>query len=191
MVFIMLGQWQSGRADEKRARAAARQPVTVRGEFAPGTLLFLDNKILRGRPGYHVLQVLRVPAGPGVLVNRGWVAAGPARGTLPEVATPAGMVELRGFRLDHLPRALVLGGAAPEGRVWQNATPAEVGAWAGLALQPWVLEQHEGPQDGLVREWPRADADVAMHEGYALQWYSFAALSIALCVGLGFRRDPA
>jgi len=191
VAFVLLGNWQSGRADEKRARAAAQRLEAVRGELAPDTLLFLDNKLHRGRPGYHVLQVLKLPAGGGLLVNRGWVAAGPMRGQLPPVATPTGPVELRGLRLEHLPRAFAPSGDAREGRVWQNATPAEVGAWAGIALQPGVLEEHEGPEDGLVRDWPRADADVAVHESYALQWYSFAVLSVALCVGLGLRRDAA
>ncbi len=52
-----------------------------------------------------------------------------------------------------------------------------------------MIEQHSALEDGLVRDWPPADAGVAMHESYALQWYSLAALSIVLLFGLNFRRE--
>ena len=50
------------------------------------------------------------------------------------------------------------------------------------------LEQHSAADDGLLRDWPRPDAGVAMHESYSLQWYSFAALTVILLVALSFRR---
>ena len=43
--------------------------------------------------------------------------------------------------------------------------------------------------ESLARDWPRPDLGVEKHESYALQWYSFAALSVALLVALSFRRD--
>ena len=97
---IALGNWQSGRAAEKRALAAAQAPVTLRGSFDARYTVFADNKLYRGRPGYHVVQPLRLAEGKHVLVNRGWVAAGASRAQLPEVRTPAGEVELTGVRLD-------------------------------------------------------------------------------------------
>jgi len=188
---IALGNWQSGRAAEKRAAAAAQKPEVLRGEFLPGSLLFLDNKTYQGRPGYHVLQVLRLRDGKTVLVNRGWVPAGPTRAQLPEVRTPAGELALEGLRLDHLPHALEPGGAKREGSVWQNASVDEVAAWTGLPLERGVFEQHGDVGDGLVRDWPRADGGVAMHESYALQWYSLSALSVVLLLALNIRRDDA
>jgi cytochrome oxidase assembly protein ShyY1 len=75
--------------------------------------------------------------------------------------------------------------------VWQNASVAEVAAWSGLALEPWILEQHSPLEDGLAREWPRADEGAERNEMYALQWYSLAGLSIALFVALNLRRERA
>ena len=63
----------------------------------------------------------------------------------------------------------------PEGKVWQNVTLERFAAWSGLALEPYVVEQHSSLDDGLLRDWPRADAGVEVHESYALQWYSLAA----------------
>lgn len=188
---VLLGNWQTGRAAEKRALAAAQQPETLRGELLEKYTLFLDNRTHRGVAGYYVLQPLRLRDGRQVLVNRGWVQAAATRAQLPAVRTPAGEVALQGLRAGHLPRAFELAGAKREGRVWQNASVDEVAAWSGLRLEPWVLEQHAGPDDGLVRDWPRADADVAMHESYALQWYSLAALSVVLLVALNLKREKS
>ena len=191
---IALGNWQLGRAEEKRAAGAALKPMALRGEWLPKFTVFLDNKIYRGRPGYHVLQPFRIaPVGEGkmrhVLVNRGWVAAGPRREHLPEVRTPAGEVALEGVRLERFPRAYQPAATKPEGRVWQNVATEEFGARFGLALEPYVIEQHSALEDGLVRDWPRPDAGADKHEAYALQWYSLAGLAVVLLVVLGFRRD--
>jgi len=188
---VLLGNWQAGRAAEKRALAAARKAETLRGELLEKFTLFLDNKTHRGAAGYYVLQPLRLRDGRQVLVNRGWVAAGPSRDQLPAVRTPGGEIALEGLRLERLPRAFELAGAKREGRVWQNASVDEVAAWSELRLEPWVLEQHAGPEDGLVRDWPRADEGVAMHESYALQWYSLAGLSVVLLVALNLKREKS
>lgn len=185
---ILLGNWQAGRAAEKRALAAAQKPETLRGELLAKHTILLDNKIHHGRPGYQVVQPLRLADGKLVLVNRGWIAAGATRAQLPEVRTPAGQVSLQGLRLARFPQAYAPAEAKPEGPVWQNVTPARYTAASGLALEPWVFEQHSALDDGLARDWPRADAGVEKHESYALQWYSLAALSLALFFVLSFRK---
>jgi surfeit locus 1 family protein len=103
---IALGNWQSERAAQKRAASAAATPVSLQGEFLPKFTVLLDNKTHHGRPGYQVVQPLRVAGGKHVLVNRGWTPAAATRAQLPELRTPAGAVSLQGIRLDHLPRAL-------------------------------------------------------------------------------------
>jgi surfeit locus 1 family protein len=176
---IALGNWQSGRAAQKRADAAV-ELVKVGGEFIPGHAIFLDNKVYRGMPGYHIVQPFRLPDGKQVLVNRGWAPAGASRDRLPEIRTPAGKVELSGVRLQRFPQAYEPQPAALEGRIWQNVTPERFSAWSGLAIETYVIEQRSSLDDGLVRDWPRAGAGVEVHESYALQWYSLAALSLIL-----------
>jgi surfeit locus 1 family protein len=186
---IALGDWQSGRADEKRALAAALKPVTLRGEFIPKYTVLLDNKVYRGRPGYHVVQPLRVSGdGRQVLVNRGWVPATARRDLLPEIRTPPGVVALAGVRLERLARAYAPPGASPGGVVRQNISIQEFAAWSGLALEPWILEQHSALDDGLVRDWPRPDSGIERNESYALQWYSLAALAVILLFALNIKR---
>ena len=71
----------------------------------------------------------------------------------------------------------------------QSLDIAAFAAETGLALEPRVIEQHSAADDGLLREWPRPDAGVEMHESYAMQWYSLAGLALALALVFSFRRD--
>jgi surfeit locus 1 family protein len=186
--FIALGNWQARRADEKRALVAQfeKNRVALDGTFLPDYTVFLDNKIRERRAGYEVVTPLRVDGG-NVLVNRGWVAAGPTRDVLPQVRTPAGQVHVEGIALERLPRLLNLESKAA-GKVRQSLDLGEFAAQTGLRLRPFFLEQHSPADDGLARDWPRPDAGVAMHESYSLQWYSFAVLAVALFIVLSFRR---
>jgi len=186
---IALGRWQTHRAEEKRAAAAAEKRLSLRGEFLARYTILLDNRLHQGRPGYVVVAPLRL-AGQSrcVLVERGWIAAGPRRDSPPAVETPAGEQTVEGRALDHLPRALDLGKQEREGQVRQNVEVAGFASWSGLTLESYVLEQHSALDDGLVRDWPRADAGAERNEAYALQWYSLAALAVALFLVLSVRK---
>jgi surfeit locus 1 family protein len=186
---IALGNWQSGRADAKRA-AAKTERVAVRGEFLAERTVLLDNKIRHGRAGYEVITPLRLNASTHVLVNRGWIEAGPSRKALPSVRTPSKEVIVEGIALARLPRAMQVGSAA-RGKLRQNLDIQDYAAETGLALEPRVIEQHSAADDGLLREWPRPDAGIEKHESYALQWYSLAGLAVVLFVVFSFRRAGA
>jgi surfeit locus 1 family protein len=211
---IALGNWQTRRAEEKleagrlldeaargpalevpaqRVDAAAfvRHRVAARGTFAARDTFFLDNKVLQGTVGYQVVTPLK-PEGRGeaVLVNRGWIAAG-ERSRLPEVPTPEGMLTIEGLAVVPSSRFLELAPDAGSGRLRQNLVIAREEKRLGVSLQPFVIEQTSDASDGLARAWERPDLGVDRHRGYALQWYSFAALAAILYVVLGFRRsDP-
>lgn len=206
---IALGNWQAGRAEEKRAlgerfekemRAApielpshvidarqfVRKHVAASGRFVPEHTVYLDNKLRRGRPGYEVVTPLRLN-GVHVLVNRGWVPAGRTREALPPVPTPPGPVRIAGVALERLPQALEAASAAGA-KVRQNLDTLQFARETGLQLQPVVIEQHSPAADGLERDWPRPDAGVEKHAVYSLQWYSLAALALVLFLVLSFRR---
>jgi surfeit locus 1 family protein len=187
---VALGDWQRARAAEKRAAAAAEKRAELRGEFLERYTVLIDNRVFRGRVGYHVVQPLKLEGGGHVLVNRGWIAAAAHRQQLPQIRTPLGVHPVEGRVLERFPRAYDPSGATPEGRVWQNVELATFAAWSGLRLEPWVLEQHSPFPDGLARAWPPPDAGAQMHQSYALQWYTLAGLSVVLFVALSFRRAP-
>jgi surfeit locus 1 family protein len=185
---IALGNWQAGRAEEKRALGANLQRVKVSGAFVPQHTVLLDNKLRHGKPGYEVITPLKLAASDlHVLVNRGWIEAPQRRDILPEVRTPAGEISLEGVVLQRLPRIYQLKEEAT-GRVRQSLDVAAIAAQTGLTLQPRVIEQHSAAADGLLREWPRPDAGIEKHQSYALQWYSLAALAVVLAVVLSLRK---
>ncbi len=212
-VTVSLGQWQTGRAAEKRdlaarfgqAERAAPVPVpavaatsealafkrlSAKGEFVPGFTLLLDNKVYRGRPGYFVVTPLRLAGSElHVLVNRGWIAAGARREDIPQIVTPPGEIVVDGIGQAHAPRAFSPGGGHPPGRVWQNVGLEEFAQWSGLRLQPVFLKQHSRSADGLVRDWPKADFGIEKHTSYAIQWYLFALVAAVLFLVLSFERD--
>ena len=210
---IALGNWQTRRAEEKRAlgerfEQALRAPafelswpaskqdllgrrVAARGTFDAERTVFLDNKILKGRLGYEVVTPLRLSSAPAhVLVDRGWVMAGASRAQLPEVQTPKGEVRIEGLAQERLPHALQSAPSAG-GKVRQNLELDAFAKESGLTLAPFVLEELSGPADGLERERPRPDAGADVHRAYALQWYSLAALAVILAVVFSIKRDQA
>jgi surfeit locus 1 family protein len=162
------------------AEAVALHRVEASGEYVPQATVLLDNRIRAGVAGYHVITPLRIEGSSiHVLVNRGWVAAGPDRGRLPLVATPPGKVTVRGMAV--VPgRFLELGKTDDEGPVWQNLTIERFRAGRKLDVQPVVIEQTDAADDGLARDWPRPDFGIAKHYGYAAQWFLFCGLIIFL-----------
>ena len=183
---MSLGNWQTRRAEEKRAAAAALESVSLTGTFLSKYTVLLDNKLHAGKAGYEVVTPLQAGGG-AVLVNRGWIEAPKTRERLPEIRTPPGAVRIGGWKVDRLPHVLEAG-AGPAGPVRQNLDAAAYARETGLPLQPYVVLQREGPDDGLVRDWPPPDTGVQTHESYALQWYSFAVLAVILAVVFSFRR---
>ena len=209
---VALGNWQSRRAEEKLAlgrdldaasgRAVLALPsapvdvhdyefarISARGEYAEKHTVLLDNKVLRGVPGYQVLTPLKIAGGDlHVLVNRGWVAAGTRRDSLPQIRTPAGSQTLEGIAVVPGSHILELDAKTEEGIVWQNLVLARYAKWSGLRLQPVVLQQTSEAADGLVRTWERPDTGADKHRGYAFQWYALAATILICYVAFSFKR---
>jgi surfeit locus 1 family protein len=188
---IALGTWQARKADAKRELGARLERVTVEGEFVPQYTIYLDNKVRRGKAGYEVVTPLKLRRSPAhVLVNRGWIEGG-GREALPDVPTPRGTVRLEGIALERLPRPLQLKEES-RSRLRQSLEVGSYAAETGLAFEPRVIEQHSSiPDDGLSRDWPRHDAGIEKHEGYALQWYSLAVLAVVLAIVLSFKKIEA
>lgn len=224
VLTFSLGQWQTRRAAEKNAletQADTRgrdlpvalpsaitpaqdldlRRITVRGQFVAGSTIYLDNKVHNRQAGYHVLTGFMPEGGQALLlVNRGWVATGMNRNTLPAVTTPTGLIDLRGvarvfpkaiYELQSDDTARAAGGSM----AWQNITQARAEAHLQRPLHTVLLQQEDSPggsADGLTRAWPPATAQVGLgsdkHRGYAFQWYALSALLLVLWLTFSFRR---
>jgi surfeit locus 1 family protein len=201
-----LGAWQMSRAAQKLALQAAiaqRQalpaitqaellaaPVTaslahraivLRGSWVAGRTVYLDNRQMRGKPGFYVVTPLRLEGSDRVvLVERGWVQRNfVEREKLPPVETPPGVVEVRG-RLAPSPAKLYDFGGAPAGAIRQNLDLAQFRAETGLPLLDLSVQQSGLPAEGLLRDWPEAATGVERHYGYAFQWWALAVLLAVL-----------
>src|ERR671935_2709248 len=153
VAFIALGNWQSRRADAKRALAreldeAARaaplelppsrvdpgplihRRVAARGVFVPEGTVLLANRLRHGRPGYEVVTPLRLgDSAWHVLVNRGWVAAPASPGAI-AARTPGGTQAIDGIALERLSHALEAG-APSRGAIRQKLDIAAFAAETG------------------------------------------------------------
>jgi len=214
-VGIAAGQWQTRRAAEKVAIAlklaqrAAAPPLTldvrplgvdaveyrnvrVSGEFLPDWPVYLDNRPYQGVAGLYVLMPFRIASSRmHVLIARGWVPRDPAdRTRLPAIPTPAGMITVQGMARRNPGRLLQLGqqDVLRPGAILQNLDVAGFAQASGLQMQPFLLEQSSALPDGMVRDWPQPSTGIAMHRGYAFQWFALSAMAFIFFVVTGFRR---
>lgn len=212
-LFIGLGLWQLDRADQKRqmaltlsARSAlpAEQltgPVAdpealrfrklqARGQFEPNGQILIENRRYASRTGFHVITPLRIAQSDmRVLVNRGWIPAGPDGAPTP-APVPEGTLTVAGQAYIPSPPALVLHGG-PEaatgwGQRWPYLTVDLYAVQAGYPVAPVAILQDPAEPGGFVRDWPRELPKEGMHLGYALQWFAFALIALVLYLRLSF-----
>lgn len=215
-VLVGLGFWQLDRAQQKRAIQAEydtrsrderveigsqlQQPddlrfyrVIAHGTYEPQYQMLIDNRVQDGHVGYHVITPLRIGSSDTrVLVNRGWVPMGQTRDDLPEAAAPPGMLEITGVAT--VPSDNVFTFAEPPApknkwqRVWQHVDIKRFAAAVPFPVQPVViLLDPDSPADGFVRRWARLDAGIAVHKGYAFQWFTMAGALLLAYLLYGLR----
>jgi surfeit locus 1 family protein len=207
-VFLLLGLWQLQRADEKRhlqdeydARshgpAVRVEPrvqagedlrfyrVEAAGRYDPDHQFLLDNRVHHGRVGYHVITPLKIgDSEVRVLVNRGWIALGESRDAPPAIDTPRGPVTLTGVATvpsekGYRPYAAPAAGGKWE-PVWPYLDMKRYAQAVPFPVQPIVILLDPANPTGFTREWSRLDAGIAVHQGYAFQWFALAVALIGL-----------
>lgn len=200
-LFIYLGLWQSGKGDRLEAdlaqRAARHQlgnvqvgatlvnaeqlqsaPISVTGEYEPQWQVFLDNRQENDMPGVQVITPLKIDGSDTrILINRGWVGWAHGRQVMPVVATPKGKVQLHGLAFVPSTKKFFLMPEHPDesSKLWERLDLVRFEKLIAHPLQPVVLLQNgDDSVDGLVRHWPAPENKVAMHRGYAFQWFGMA-----------------
>lgn len=210
--FAGAGYWQLDRAEQRRERFRLMQEglnatpislqlptesvapiawrkVTMRGRFDHAATVYIDNRVLDGKPGYHVITPLK-PEGTGrhVPVNRGWVGAGRDRTLLPQVPMPEGIVSIEGIINEPPVRPFELGSVDPKARVWPNLVLDRFPAGRGINVEPMVLLQLDQSEAPFVRRWTMPDSGAQKNQSYALQWFSFAAVTLVFYAIFSFKR---
>ena len=208
-LFAALGTWQLRRAEASRAMVAqfasgaagdalASLPreldddtrfrrVEVDGAYVTEPQFLLDNMLHEGAAGYQVLTALRVPGvEERLLVNRGWVPAGPDRAVLPDVAVGEGARTVSG-RVERLPQpGLRLGeealGHGEPTVVLQYPTAAELARRLRAPVFDYELLLDASAEDGFVRDWRAPGLGPERHLSYAGQWWALGLSALAAAI---------
>ena len=172
--------------------------MEYRAVIASGTYDFenqiaIRNQYYEGRYGYHILTPLLLPNGQAVLVDRGWIPSegndSPAGWTRYATASPA---EVRGvMRLGaENPRF----GGVPDPTltpnrsrldIWNFVNIERIQAQVSYLLLPVYIQLDVDANDvePPISVQPIIELTEGPHFGYALQWFSFAAI---LLIGYPF-----
>lgn len=231
-----LGRWQLSRAAQKEALQAEsesqsrrpevdqqtflaadkisdemQRPVRLRGLWVGTQTVYLDNRQMRGLPGFYVLTPFALEgSNQTVMVQRGWIQRNfENRTQLQPVETPAGLVEVVGriapppSHLMELGKSVVVAPAAAQASVSttslvtadtkatiegssairQNLDLDAFRVETGLPLRTDVsLQQSGAASEGLQRDWPAPALGIERHYGYAFQWFALSALIALLYV---------
>ncbi len=159
-------------------------PVKFTGEYDASHTFLLDNKILNGRVGYHVLTPVKIDGAKTVLVNRGFVPLEKTRDLLPEIKAFDGKIELTGLLDLTPPRGLVLAENVHDTSRWpvvlQYIDLDEISQLSGHELYDMVLWLNKDEVGSLEYDLPVLNLNSAKNNGYAFQWFamSFALLMI-------------
>lgn len=219
-VLLALGQWQLNRAAEKqrgydqylqrRTQPAlqldASDPqvwkfpllqyrrISVRGRYDVGRHFLLDNQVHEGVAGYQIYTPLLLDGQEArVLVNRGWVAAGPDRRVAPVVGTPPGLMSLSGIAMLPPSSGIKLGENVPEKlaanvvRLQRIEMDRMMQEYAGKLL-PYELRLDPGSAGGFTRKWREPGSGRERHLGYAFQWFAMAVVVALLYLFLNLQR---
>ena len=205
VVFTRLGLWQVERLHERQAynRNFIRQQVIApvpfaqlpknpdsvryRGAYLEGAYdyaheLILSPRTRRGSPGVDLLTpVRRAGNDTAVLVNRGWVYS-------PDLATvdqarwrERDTATVRGYAERYMPDSGVTHSGNPS--IIRHVTRAELAAKLPYPVAPYYLVAAGDTADlshPARRDLP--ELDEGPHLNYAIQWFTFALISV---VGAG------
>ena len=204
--FVRLGIWQLGRLHERRAAnritqsarlappvdldaaatgvdTLAQHRVIVKGRYDHRREIVVRGDVLQGVPGVRLFTpLLLAPAGPAILIDRGFLPTPDGVTVDLRDAAEPGEVAVRGIVLP-VPR----GPGQPiehGGRVtWRRLDLGALRERSPYAILPMLVQQ--APDSGLSR-FPRRLAppplDDGPHLAYAVQWFLFAVLATAFAL---------
>lgn len=172
--------------------------VRVEGEFLNQRNFLLDNRIMDSRVGYELITPLQTDQGL-LLVNRGWIPMGPSRQQLPELPAVEDEVTLRGSIYVPFGEGLVLSAIQEQAAgVWPQVIQSlDVGfmdelldgPFADEPVLPYTLRLDPDETGAMQAVWPVISMSPETHRGYAVQWFTMAAVLLLLFIYISFRRD--
>ena len=162
----------------------AYAPVQLDGSFLAEEYFLLDNRIQHGQFGYEVLGILQLADGSGsAVVNRGWIAGDASRRTLPRVPSVPGRVTITGhvYVSPGAPYQLAEQQLGPDWPKRIQATEMDklvpaIEALNGNSVFPYPIRIDADGPGALLVDWVIVNMSPQKHQGYALQWFTMAAV---------------
>ena len=216
ILFVNLGLWQLERATEKEdlmAEQAIRRNlppvvfnelpkdandlsgtvVRLKGEYVPGRIFLLDNRVLKGKVGFEVLVPYRESGGVLVLVNRGFVPMGRTREETPVIPSLITSAITDGSLYIAVENSFIPAAETIETVDWprivQTSDPLDLQQLIGEDLYPHLFRLTESDPNALPRFWPTTIMLPVKHKGYALQWFTMALVIAMAFTFFTFRKN--
>ncbi|MBR9728077.1 SURF1 family protein [Shewanella intestini] len=181
---------QAGTATDDFSGLSGYQ-LTVIAQPVSEQILLLDNQVYQGTVGYLAYQIMSVSAQqPWILVELGFIAANKDRRILPNI-TPitTSNISLSG-RIYQKQLNPVSDQLLPElGNPlrFQNLNIDSLSQLLGHPILPTVIQPNQLPNVSLPHPWQPIPLPAKKHQGYALQWFSMAAVFIGLMAWIAIR----
>lgn len=176
---------------EEPAQQLGYRAVELVGEYQEDAYFLLDNKIRGGQFGYEVLHVFRMSDGDAVLVNRGWVAGDSSRQRLPEVPRVSSNQDSALQVTGHIyiaPGKPYLLASQQIQAGWPKRVQAvemdklspPVTQLLGGEVFPYPVRIDANARGALAVDWQVINMSPDKHLGYAVQWFTMAAVLLLL-----------
>lgn len=175
-------------ADNLSMEQLAYRRVGVRGEWRSEDEILLRNRSYNEQPGYHLVTPLQDDSLPwAILVDRGWVPI--------EAGQPGGLESYHEDGLVRVEGVLLPSEEQPSWSLFADPTlgpdDERLSAWRVLTIErveqqlsyplfDYYLAQSHSNASGTQPPIPDPEIDLSEgpHLGYAIQWFSFAAIAV-------------
>ncbi len=160
--------------------------VEARGQLIDDGRVLVRSQVANGQAGTHAVFAMDVGDGTAVLLNVGWFPLGVAPPSVADIYPPDGSIGVVGLlRATQLRPSF--GRQEPDGKLEQVARIdiARIQDQISLPLLPFWVQLLEPAEDGrlpIPAEIPSLDE--GSHLSYAVQWFSFAAIALAVYLAM-------
>ena len=157
-------------------------PAKVTGYFDTHRYFLLDNQVHKGRAGFALIMPLMTARGDLILVNRGWLSANDRR-HIASPETSQHQYQLTGTIYRPLGKTFLLKEDKwSEGwpKVIQELDFAKASRALGGDIPAYLLNLNKDQPGSLDIQRKRPVMSSDKHLGYALQWFTMAAVLLGL-----------
>jgi len=162
--------------------------VQLKGSFLNEYSILLDNKIKNGQVGYHLITPVALTDRQWLLVDRGFIPAGPKRADLPKIPSVLGEVTIEGY-LDFSYRNPFISNPLETQKIqWplrmQHLDLPLLGSLWHKEIFPMLVIFNSKAPSATYGMTPQK------HLGYAVQWFALSLTLLLFYLFTHLRREP-